>query len=165
MIELLKQIFTYIFCGHHNELEPKPEIQRFSISAEQLSQELAELGIESLYGRLDSDYYYTDFIGWGQVFDWIYVNCEMPKYFVDVEGKWNLDCEDWALWQKAMVSLHFGLNCFAITIGDMPRGRHGWNMLRAEDRQYCFEPNPGFGISEPFGIMDKHGYKPLYNFV
>lgn len=145
--------------------EPKPEIQRFTMPASQLSEELAELDIVTLYGRLDSEYYYTNHEGWGQAIDWVYVNCEMPEYFVDAEGQWNLDCEDFAIWLKAMISVHFGLNCVSITIGDIARGRHGFNMMRDEDEQICFEPNPGFGIDEPFSVKDnKYGYKPLYNF-
>ena len=160
-MNLIRQI-ARLFCGH--EKEPKPQIGRFAMPMSDLQREYADLGIKKLYGSLDPEYYYTNLQGWGKVFGWIYFNCELPKYSVSSNGKWNLDCEDFAIWLKAMISLHFGLNCFAITIGDMPRGRHGFNMLRAEDGHYCWEPNPGFNIEAPFAIGE-HGYQPLYNFV
>lgn len=143
---------------------PKPKIDRYQCSALIISDELAGLGIESLYGRLDRQYFFTNLEDWGQILQYIYLTQELPKYSVDHEGKWDLDCEDWALWLKAMVSLHFGLNCCAFIIGDIPQSKHGYNLLKAGEQWYVWEPNPGFQIEEPFDIGE-HGYKPLHCLV
>ena len=143
---------------------PKPAIQRLGLTGSKITDELKTNNIKLL--RLldeETDYYFTTHEDWGEIFGWIYQTQELPKYSVDVEGKWNLDCEDWAIWLKAMVSLHFGFNYFGLVIGRIPlwyggRGYHGFNLLRDEDGLKLSEPNPGFSYSnEPFELFG-HGY-------
>ena len=138
----------------------KPEIDRFYKTAHTVSEELSLIGIKSLYRRLDSMYCYTDAIGWVEAMIYIYENEEMPKYFVKLDGSWNYDCEDHAIWLKAMVSKHFGLNYFGIVFGTMPQGEHGFNLLRDEEGIKMYEPQPGYDINYPFLPDDEHGYKP-----
>jgi len=144
----------------------KPVIEeRFSILSLALTQELYALNIHSMGGRLDSIYYYPTLAGWGDMLGYIYLTQELPKYSVDKDGKWNNDCEDFALWLKVMCSLHFGINSNIYITGTIPRGPHGFNMLKSNEGYYLWEPNPGFNIDEPFTIMDKHGYNPIEAFV
>ena len=140
-------------------------IERYSIAARELTRELDSMGITSIGRRLDSFYYYPSLASWGAMFGYIYLTQELPKYSVDEEGMWNYDCEDWALWLKVMCSLHFGFNSNIYITGKMPRGTHGFNMLKSKEGYYLWEPNPGFNIEEPFTIMDKHKYNPIEAFV
>lgn len=140
-------------------------IERYSIAAKQLTKELDDMGIASSGRRLDSFYYYPSLASWGEMFGWIYQTQELPKYSIDNEGKWNFDCEDWALWIKVMCSTHFGFNTCIYITGEIPRGIHGFNMLKSLEGYYLWEPNPGFNIEELFTIMDEHGYNPIEAFV
>ena len=162
---LSKLLWTLLNCllkQSNSENYLKPEITRYSATNYAMMARLQGHNIEILYGILDSKYYYTDIEGWGQALQWIYLTQEMPKYSV-VDGKWNLDCEDMTIWLKAMLSLHFGLNAQGIIIGDMPQGRHGFNMLITQDEELIWEPNPGFNLDAPFDIGE-NGYKPLFWF-
>ncbi len=148
--------------------KPKVEkpliIERYSIAAAQLTKELDELGIKSIGRRLDSFYYYPSLASWGSMLGYIYLTQELPKYSIDEDGQWNLDCEDFALWLKVMVSLHFGFNTCIYITGMIPRGCHGFDLLKSKEGYYLWEPNPGFNIEEPFTIMDEHGYNPIEAF-
>ncbi len=148
------------------KVEPKPLIiERYSIAAKQLTIELEGMGIKPIGCRLDSFYYYPSLVSWGEMFSWIYQTQELPKYSIDMDGKWNFDCEDWALWLKVMCSLHFGFNSCIYVTGTIPRGMHGFNLLKSKDGFHLWEPNPGFDIEEPFTIMDERGYNPIEAFV
>ena len=140
----------------------KPEIlMRSSISAVELTKEFESMELKSSGRRLDSRYYFPTLASWGEMFGWIYLTQELPKYSVDEEGQWNLDCEDFALWLKVMCSLHFGINTNFYVTGTIPRGAHGFNLLKAAEGYYLWEPNPGFNIEEPFTIMDEREYNPI----
>lgn len=147
------------------ELKKPLIIERYSIAAKQLTRELDDMGIVSSGRRLDSFYYYPNLLSWGEMFSWIYQTQQLPKYSLDDEGKWNLDCEDFALWLKVMCSLHFGFNANIYITGTIPRGMHGFNMIKTLEGFYLWEPQPGFDIQEPFTIMDEHGYNPIEAFV
>ncbi len=140
-------------------------IERYSITAAQLTKELDDMGINSIGRRLDSTYYYPQLASWGDILGWIYLTQELPKYSIDKEGKWNLDCEDFALWLKVMCSLHFGFNTNIYITGEIPRGTHGFNLLKSKEGYFLWEPNPGFDIDEPFTISEEHGYNPIEAFV
>ena len=139
---------------------PKPRIRRYPISSLNVTKELNTLEIKSLYGRLDAEYLYVPLVDWGKVFHWIYLTQQLPKSTANA-----FDCENWAMWLKAMVSLHFGINTCAFIIGQMPLGTHGFNMIRMEDGWFLYEPNPAFNILEPFEILDNYGYRPSYVLV
>lgn len=140
-------------------------IERYSIAAAELTKELNEMGIKSIGRRLDSSYYYPSLASWGAMLGYIYLTQELPKYSIDIDGKWNLDCEDFALWLKVMISLHFGFNTTIYITGEMPQGIHGFNMLKSKEGYFLWEPNPGFNIDEPFTIMDEHQYNPIEAFT
>lgn len=135
--------------------DPKPLISVSTLGKEAVRTLVHEADIKILYGMLDKKYYYTTFEDWGKVFEYIYMVEDIPPYLTQ---RW--DCEDFALWLKAMVSFHFGLNLFAVIIGDVPAGRHGFNMFYCEDGWYLWEPQWVYE-GEPFRIGDRD-YKPLF---
>lgn len=139
------------------QLPPIPEITRFTIPQNLVTDELSMHGISTLYRRLDSDYVYTDAVGWVEVISYIYIHAVMPTYFVKPDGTWNMDCEDFAIWFKSMVSLYFGLNYCGISFGLMAQGEHSFNVLRDEKGIKLYEPQPGFDINHLFH-QGENGY-------
>jgi hypothetical protein len=138
----------------------KPAIPLLSIPAATVLKEVRALSLPLMYPTLldwGQAYYYTTMEGWGKVFQYIYFDFPMPSYIVG-----RMDCEDFALLLKGLVSAFFGLNYFAFVGGKAPCGPHGFNMLRDEGELHLWEPQPGFGIYEPFKIGDAHGYIPQY---
>ena len=132
-----------------------PSFKEYSISASELRNKLQSLEAKILYGMLDSNYYFTDLDGWIKVlYDLVF---KSSLYKID-----KFDCENYAL--KAMNECHerYGLNTLAMVIGDMPQGRHGFNMLYYGDSFLLWEPNEGFPFSgSPFEIGD-FGYFPRF---
>jgi len=134
-----------------------PEITRLVKPVNDVSSELFNIGLSQLYRPCDFQYVYTDSMGWIEVISYIYTYMPMPAYFVKPDGTWNLDCEDWAIWFKAMVSLNFGLNYCGLVYGAIPQGEHGFNLLRDEEGPKLYEPQPSQDINYPF-YQDENGY-------
>jgi hypothetical protein len=97
-------------------------------------------------------YYYTDDVGWANVLYHLVFSSSLYKPD-------RFDCEKYGL--KAMItcSEEYGLNALCLAIGDMPLGRHGFNIFFLGDGFMLFEPNRGF---EWAGIMEigDNGYYP-----
>jgi len=138
--------------------EPKPEIEVLSVSRNEARAIIQARGVTILYGLLDSQYYYTTFEGWGQVFRYVYMVEQPPVYLTN-----RFDCEDWAIWLKAMVSYHFGLSFFAVDIGDVPQGKHGYNWFYSEIGEFLLEPQL-LETAEPFKPGEK-GYNTTHTLL
>jgi len=132
--------------------EPKPEIELSEVQSGTIFSELGNLGLQPLYSRLDSKYYQPTDEGWAEALLYIYKTQEVPIYTSD-----TMDCEDFAMWLKVMLNIHFHINTCAFVIGDIPQGKHGFNLLRLSDGWYVWEPQPSFDA--PFTI-GTHGYEP-----
>lgn len=120
------------------ELPPLPEIKVFSMTGQEAEAELGALGLKLMYPVLldaSGRYYYSDDEGWAEVFYYIYTVFPMPPYIA-----FRMDCEDFAILLKGLVSALFGLNYFALTIGNIPQGCHAFNFFRTEDRHLILEP-------------------------
>lgn len=156
MLKFIMELLRGFICPTVKPKEPKPNIQVLEISRAQLATSLdKDTDIKSvLYGYLDSKYYYCSLEDWGKVLEYIYMVEDKPDYVTD-----RLDCEDFAFWLKAMISYYFGLNTMGVVIGDIPQGRHGFNMFYAEDGWWLWEPQ--VGDQAPFRPGHK-GYKPLH---
>jgi len=73
---------------------------------------------------------------------------------------WQPYCENYALKASNLVAEHYGLNTLAMAIGDIPEGRHAFNIFYHGAGFMLWEPNEGFPFSgSPFEIGD-FGYKP-----
>jgi len=69
-------------------------------------------------------------------------------------------CENYALKAMNQCAERHGLNTLAMVIGDIPEGRHGFNIFYHGDGFMLWEPNEGFAWSgQPFEIGE-NGYKP-----
>jgi len=108
------------------------------MSSNEVSTELLDLGVKSMHPCLldaGQDYYYTTDEGWAEVFNYVYCTFKMPKYIAA-----RMDCEDFGILLKGLVSALFGFNYFALTIGDIPKGRHGFNFFRDQNGHMVIEP-------------------------
>jgi hypothetical protein len=97
-------------------------------------------------------YNYVSAKEWADVLSYIYFDFPMPKYI----GA-RMDCEDFAILLKGLVSALFGLNYFAFTVGMVPAGMHGFNFFQTEKGLVILEPQTGefFDWNDP-----TKGYNP-----
>jgi len=134
---------------------PKPDIPLLSMPSEQVKQEMDDLGIKLMYPYLLDylkDYYYTTTEGWGMVRDYIYVDFPMPDYIAA-----RMDCEDFGILLKGLISTLFGLNYQALVVGSSKRGTHGYNMMRNETGLFLLEPQ-----TADFLELGQDNYNPKY---
>ena len=131
-----------------------PGFTEYQIGGTELYDKLVALGLKLPVGMLDSTYYYTDPTGWANVLSDLAFKSDLYK----VE---KFDCEDYAMKACVEVWERYGLNAFGLVIGDMPQGRHGFNILYDGIGFLLFEPNAGFGYGGAFPINDnEHQYRP-----
>ena len=143
--------------------KPKPKIELLAMPSEQALDEIKQAGLRLLYPALMDHfqpYYYTTAEDWADVMDYIYFKFPMPPYIVA-----RMDCEDFAILLKGLISAFFGLNYQAFVLGwaDVGRGYpeyHGWNYLRSDNGFVQWEPQtkPSFGFIDP----DDEAYRPEY---
>lgn len=161
MWEIIRRIACSI-CNAPETEQPKPEIDIYETDTAKVRELLAESNIELLYGLLDNKYYFTNFEDWGKIFHYIYTVEEIPIYLPN-----KFDCDKWAMWLRIMVAFHFGLNLFALIIGDAPyKGkiyRHGFNLFYAENGLWLWEPQE-VNNAEPFRIGER-GYSPKFALI
>lgn len=126
----------------------------FTLTAAQVQAELLALGCRIPFGMLDGVYYGAKDTGWYNIFIECFKN--LPAYETD-----RMDCDKFAFIFKTRVLQASGLNSFAFVVGDIPVGRHGFNMYRDQNGWHLLEPNPGFmyGNLQCFEIGE-NGYKP-----
>lgn len=132
---------------------PKPEIKLLSMTGRAVQGEISRLGLRLMYPTVmdySTDYFYTDDEGWAEVFDYIYCVFNMPPYLSA-----RMDCEDFGILLKGLVSALFGLNYFGFTVGQVPQGCHGFDFFKTEDRFLIMEPQ----LAE-FFEWGERGYKP-----
>jgi len=130
-----------------------PSFREYSMPGEVLRTKIEALGLEIPIGMLDSEYYYTDLEGWGKVLFNLVFKSNLYK-------KDKFDCDNYALKAMALCAERYGLNTLAVAIGDIPSGRHAFNIFLHEDGLMLWEPNEGFSWSgQPFEIGE-NGYIP-----
>jgi len=128
-----------------------PSFSTYDIEIADLRHLVEGIGAKLPIGMLDSHYYYTDLEGWGKVL-WDLVfnsNLYKPDQF---------DCDNYALKAMSRCAEIYGMNTLAMVIGDIPSGRHAFNMLFHGDGFMLWEPNAGFPYAGiPFEIGE-NGY-------
>ena len=130
-----------------------PSYNQYEIGGTELKQKVEALGLQIPMGLLDRRYYYTDIEGWGNIlFDMVF-NSNLYK-------SEKFDCDNYALKAMNVCAERYDLNTLVMIIGDIPQGRHAFNMLYHSDGFMLWEPNEGFPWSgEPFEIGE-NGYVP-----
>lgn len=124
----------------------KPTITLLEISSEEVGKELASHGIKVEVMLRDSSYFYCSASDWAKVFSYIYFDSPMPVFIAE-----RMDCDDFAIWMKGLVSAHFGLNTCGAVMGNC----HQWNLFRTDAGWMELEPQNG----EMFELGQK-GYSP-----
>jgi len=130
-----------------------PGIKLLSMFSPDVERELAEF--ELMYPCLldaGRPYWYTNAEGWADIFNYIYCEFPMPKYVAS-----RCDCEDFAIHLKGLVSALFGLNYFAIAVGDAPAGKHAFNLFRDDTGLMIIEPQ-----TANYFILGEQEYEPEY---
>jgi len=113
--------------------------------------ELTAIGIGIPLGLFDAgqSYYYTTLWGIKEAVKYCRKVYPFPKYQSGI-----MDCDDFAILMKGLMSAEFGISDFGIALGMTPMGYHAFNQARIEDRRVFIEPQTG----EVFEIGEK-GYQ------
>jgi len=91
--------------------------------------------------------------GWGNILWDLVFNSNLYK--AD-----RFDCENYALKAMTTCAERYGLNTMGLVIGDIPLGRHGFNIFFHGDGFMLWETNDGFSYAgTPFEIGE-YGYHP-----
>lgn len=156
LLQIVKKVACLI-CQAVPETKSKqpPKVPLLVMAGNKVEEEIKELKVRKMYPvLLDGTqlYHYTDSGGWAEIFNYIYCVFDMPKY---VAGR--MDCEDFGILLKGLVSALFGLNYFAFTVGESPMGMHGYNFFRTGNGLLILEPQ----TAEYFEWGTK-GYKPQW---
>jgi len=130
-----------------------PSFNQYEIDSSVLKQKIQALGLQIPMRMLDEKYYYTDLEGWSKIlYDLVFKS--------DLYKRDKFDCENYALKAMTICAERYGLNTLVMVIGNIPQGRHGFNILYYGDGFMLWEPNEGFDWSgEPFEIGE-NGYVP-----
>jgi len=128
----------------------KPDITFYVIDSQIVQREYNALNISIPLGLFDyfQSYYYTTLWGIKEAVKYCRKVYSFPKYQTAI-----MDCDDFAILMKGLMSAEFGINDFGIALGLTPQGYHAFNTTRVEDRRVFVEPQSG----EVFEIGDR-GY-------
>ena len=125
----------------------KPAITFYEIDWQTVQSELTALNLTIPLGLFDAlqPYYYTTLWGIKEAVKYCRKVYPFPKYKTAV-----MDCDDFAILTKGLISAEFGINDFGIVLGMTPMGYHAFNVARIEDRRVLIEPQTGdvFEIGE-----------------
>jgi len=126
-----------------------PSFKEYSIDGTTLAKKILALGFTLPVYLLDSIYYYTDLEGWGNIlWDLTFnVNLGKPEKF---------DCDNYSLKAMSECAERYGLNTLGLVIGNIPEGRHAFNILFHGDGFMFHEPNSGFGYGGLFEIGENN---------
>ena len=102
--------------------------------------ELKASNIVMPLGLLDAfqPYYYTTLWGIKEAVKYCRKVYPFPKYKTAV-----MDCDDFAILLKGLMSAEFGINDFGIALGMTPMGYHAFNIARIESKRVFIEPQTG----------------------
>jgi hypothetical protein len=117
---------------------PPFNVNRVALSEQELQSVISDLrsrgGLQG-WLRLDKTYYATDLDTFRRIVEWDWTDTR--KYLVD-----RFDCDEFAMYFKARVSIDFGINAIGVVV-DYSAG-HAYNIVIIKDRQgvrwYLYEP-------------------------
>ena len=132
----------------------KPNITFYEIDWETVENEFDALNIHIPLGLFDAlqPYYYTTLWGIKEAVKYCRKVYPFPKYKTAI-----MDCDDFAILMKGLISAEFGINDFGIVLGMTPQGYHAYNLARVEQNRVCVEPQTGevFEIGENGYLCDR----------
>jgi len=140
-------------CWFKDKLKPKPKFEEFKTTAATLRSLIMAKGMTMPCWVFDGVYFYVSHEDWGAIFADVLLN--MPAYTTQ-----KFDCEDFAILVKARVSERYKLNTVAVIIGDVPQGRHGFNMFLSDKGLFLLEPQTGDVLE-----IGEKGYKPEWALI
>lgn len=130
-----------------------PKFKEYQITGSMLKYKIEALGLKIPMGMLDRQYYHPDLEGWGKVLENLVFKSSLYQ-------KDRFDCENLALKAMNLCAERYGLNTLAMVIGDIPQGRHGFNMFYTGESFMLWEPNEGFPFSGSAFEIGDFGYVP-----
>jgi len=132
----------------------KPDITFYEIDWHIVKNELTTLNISVPLGLFDaySPYFYTTLWGIQEAVKYARKVYPFPKFKEPI-----MDCDDFAVLMKGLISAEFGINTFGVALGNTPFGYHAYNLTRVEDKWINVEPQSGnvFEIGERGYICDR----------
>ena len=134
-----------------NPVVHTPSLKEDVLSSIAFRPKLEAIGLKIPLFLLDGWYYYVSLEDWGKVLWDLVFSSSLTK--LD-----KFDCDNYAL--KAMTICHerYGLNTMGMVIGNIPSGRHAFNIFYHGDGFKLWEPNSGFTYAgTPFEIGE-NGY-------
>jgi len=136
-----------------NPIVHTPSFKTYEISGFDVATQLKDLGLTIPMFLLDGQYYYTDAEGWATILIDLLVKSDLYKSD-------KFDCDNYTIKAMTTCAERYGLNTMALAIGDIPQGRHAFNLIYTGEDWLVFEPNAGFQYGgQAFPIGD-NGYKP-----
>ena len=136
-----------------NPIVHTPSFKIYEIGGAEIASQLKNLGLRLPVGLLDSRYFYTDAGGWGKLLADLLVKSNLYS-----ENKF--DCDNMALRAMNTCAERYGLNTMAFIIGDIPQGRHAFNLIYTGTDWLVFEANAGFGYGGQAFPIGAEGYLP-----
>jgi len=129
-----------------------PSFKTYTIYGATLRTTLDDLGLKTPMAMLDKWYYYTDTEGWGNLLPDLLLKSDL--YQSD-----KFDCDNFALKAMTTSAERYELNTMDFVIGDIPEGRHAFNMIYTGEDWLVFEPNIGFQLGGQAFPIGENGYK------
>ena len=136
-----------------------PTFKEYQIEGNLLKFKLQAMDMRVSLGMLDSIYYYTDLEGWGKILYNLVFNSNLYKTN-------KFDCENFAMKAMNLCAERYGLNTMGLVVGDIPLGRHGFNIIYCgQDLFKLWEPNSGFDCNGEAFDLGENGYFPDLVFI
>lgn len=131
--------------------EPIKDFKVYTMTGSSLWAKLSTAGLSMPMGMLDNEYYYTDEAGWKVILGDLVQNSNL--YVTD-----KYDCDKFAMKARVTAFERYALNTVGFVIGDIPQGRHSFNLIVTTTGFLLFEPQrdiTNFGVF-PLGGRSYH---------
>lgn len=129
--------------------KPALVIEQIVVHPNSIRSILSRYNIQTPMGLLDSAYYTTDAETWAEVLSRL---VQEPWAY---KAETN-DCDNIALEAMTTCSREYGLNTMGMAIGDIPSGRHAFNLFLVGNDIWVFEPQRIIG--EQYFPLGQNGY-------
>ena len=136
-----------------------PSFKKWAQRRSDLVRKLRLIGVKPLCTDqpMDSWIYFTDLEGWGKILWDLVFSSKLYKRDI-------FNCDKYALKAYITCCERYGLNSLLLAIGDMPQGRHGFNIFPYYDSGdvgfMLWEPNDGFQFSGSAFEVGEYKYFP-----